>query len=66
LEIIGFVGDRIWREVMDHFMSPRNVGVLGNPDRFGKAGNPICWDLMEMFIKVNEEKIDEIIFRTFG
>jgi len=51
---------------MDHFMNPRNVGVLENPDRVGKAGNPVCWDLMEMFIKVNEEKIDEIIFRTFG
>jgi nitrogen fixation protein NifU and related proteins len=51
---------------MDHFMNPRNVGVLENPDRVGKAGNPVCWDLMEMFIKVNEEKIDEIIFRTLG
>jgi nitrogen fixation NifU-like protein len=43
-----------------------NVDVLENPDRVGKAGNPVCWNLMEMFIKVNEEKIDEIIFRTFG
>jgi nitrogen fixation NifU-like protein len=52
---------------MDHFMNPRNVGVLENPDRVGNAGNPVCWDLMEMSIKVNEEKIDElIIFRTFG
>jgi nitrogen fixation protein NifU and related proteins len=48
-------------------MNPRNVGVLENPDRVGKAGNPVCWDLLEMFIKMNEEKIDElIIFRTFG
>jgi nitrogen fixation NifU-like protein len=36
---------------MDHFMNPRNVGVLENPDRFGKAGNPVCWDLIEMSIK---------------
>jgi len=53
-------------KVMDHFMNPRNVGVLENPDGYGKVGNPVCGDLMEMFIKVNEEKIDEITFRTFG
>jgi nitrogen fixation NifU-like protein len=54
------------KKVMDHFMSPRNVGVLENPDGYGKVGNPVCGDLMEMFIKVKEEKIDEITFRTFG
>ncbi|MHB8118590.1 MAG: Fe-S cluster assembly scaffold protein NifU [Methanothrix sp.] len=57
---------RYSKKVMDHFMSPRNVGVLENPDGYGKVGNPVCGDLMEMFIKVKEEKIDEITFRTFG
>lgn|SRR5512137_1153972 len=54
------------KKVMDHFMNPRNVGALESPDGYGKVGNPVCGDLMEMFIKVKEEKIDEITFRTFG
>lgn len=54
------------KKVLDHFMNPRNVGALENPDGYGKVGNPVCGDLMEMFIRVKEEKIDEITFRTFG
>jgi nitrogen fixation NifU-like protein len=54
------------KKVLDHFMNPRNVGVLESPDGYGKVGNPACGDLMEMFIRVKEEKIDEITFRTFG
>ncbi|MFZ3149017.1 MAG: Fe-S cluster assembly scaffold protein NifU [Methanothrix sp.] len=54
------------KKVLDHFMNPRNVGALESPDGYGKVGNPVCGDLMEMFIRVKEEKIDEITFRTFG
>lgn len=54
------------KKVLDHFMNPRNVGALESPDGYGKVGNPVCGDLMEMFIKVKEEMIDEITFRTFG
>jgi FeS cluster assembly scaffold protein NifU len=58
-------------KVLDHFRNPRNVGVIENPDGYGKVGNPVCGDLMEMFIKVGkndkgEEIIDDIKFRTFG
>ncbi|NMB84722.1 MAG: Fe-S cluster assembly scaffold protein NifU [Methanothrix sp.] len=52
--------------VMDHFMDPHNVGELESPDGYGKVGNPACGDMMEIFIKVKDEKIDEIKFRTFG
>jgi nitrogen fixation NifU-like protein len=52
--------------VMDHFMNPRNVGVIENPDGYGKVGNPVCGDLMEMFIRVKDDRIDDIRFRTFG
>ena len=57
--------------VMDHFRNPRNVGVIENPDGYGKVGNPVCGDLMEMNIKVTkndagDEIINEIKFRTFG
>jgi nitrogen fixation NifU-like protein len=53
-------------KVMDHFMNPRNVGVIEDPDGVGKEGNPICGDLMEIFIKVKDDRIEDIKFRTFG
>lgn len=58
-------------KVLDHFRNPRNVGVIDNPDGYGKVGNPVCGDLMEIFIKVKkdddgEDIIDDIKFRTFG
>jgi nitrogen fixation NifU-like protein len=54
------------KKVMEHFMNPRNVGVIENSDGYGKVGNPVCGDLMEIFIKVKNDKIDDIKFRTFG
>jgi len=54
------------KKVMEHFMNPRNVGVIENPDGYGKVGNPVCGDLMEIFIKVKGDKVDDIKFRTFG
>lgn len=58
-------------KVLDHFRNPRNVGVIENPDGYGKVGNPVCGDLMEMFITIGkndkgEDIIDDIKFRTFG
>ncbi|MCX8207050.1 MAG: Fe-S cluster assembly scaffold protein NifU [Methanothrix sp.] len=54
------------KKVMEHFMNPRNVGVIDDPDGYGKVGNPVCGDLMEIFIKVKDDKIEDIKFRTFG
>jgi nitrogen fixation NifU-like protein len=51
---------------MDHFMNPRNVGVLEDADGVGRTGNPTCGDLMEMSIKIDGEVISDIKFRTFG
>ncbi|MBN1755866.1 Fe-S cluster assembly scaffold protein NifU [bacterium] len=53
-------------KVLDHFMNPRNVGVIENADGYGKVGNPVCGDLMEIYIKVENDIITEIKFRTFG
>ena len=53
-------------KVMEHFMNPRNVGKIENADGYGKVGNPVCGDLMEMFIKVEDDIITDIKFRTFG
>ena len=51
---------------MDHFTNPRNVGEIKNPDGYGKVGNPVCGDLMEMYIKVENDIIKDIKFKTFG
>lgn len=53
-------------KVMDHFRNPRNVGEIESPDGVGKVGNPVCGDIMELFIKVDEGVITEARFKTFG
>lgn len=53
-------------KVLDHFKNPRNVGVIENPDGVGEVGNPICGDMMKITIKVEEERIKDIKFVTFG
>jgi nitrogen fixation NifU-like protein len=53
-------------KVMDHFMNPRNVGVIEDADGVGRTGNPVCGDLMEMSVKIQNDVITDIKFRTFG
>lgn len=52
--------------VMDHFLNPRNVGEMDNADGIGEVGNPICGDLMTFYIKVKDNKLEDIKFKTFG
>ncbi len=47
-------------------MNPRNVGSIKDADGYGKVGNPVCGDLMEMYIKVKDDIITDIKFKTFG
>jgi len=51
---------------MEHFQNPRNVGELSEPDGVGTVGNASCGDIMQMFIKVNGDKIVDAKFKTFG
>jgi len=54
-------------KVLDHFKNPRNVGTLEGEDvAVGRVGNPVCGDLMEFYIKVKNDKIEDIKFKTFG
>ena len=53
-------------KVMNHFMNPHNVGVIENPDGYGKVGNPSCGELMEIFLKIENDIITDVKFRTFG
>jgi len=52
--------------LMEHFQNPRNVGEIFDPDGIGTVGNASCGDIMQMFIKVNGDKITEATFKTFG
>ena len=54
------------KKVMDHFRNPRNVGEMENPDGVGHVGNPVCGDIMELYIKVNDGIIVDAKFKTFG
>jgi nitrogen fixation protein NifU and related proteins len=53
-------------KVMDHFMHPRNVGEIENPDGVGEVGNPVCGDMMTFHIKVKDDHLEDIKFKTFG
>jgi nitrogen fixation NifU-like protein len=53
-------------KVMEHFRNPRNVGEIENPDGVGKVGNPVCGDIMELYIKVDGGIITDAKFKTFG
>ena len=52
--------------VMDHFMNPRNVGSIENADGVGEVGNAKCGDIMKMYLKIKDDKIEDVKFETFG
>ena len=53
-------------KVLDHFRNPRNVGEIEDADGVGTVGNPVCGDMMSIYIKVEDDKIADVKFRTFG
>lgn len=53
-------------KVMDHFSNPRNVGVIENADGVGEEGNPVCGDMMTFYIKVEDGKLADVKYKTFG
>jgi len=54
------------KKVMEHFLNPRNMGVIEDADGVGTAGNPVCGDTMTIYIKVKNGRIVDIKFQTFG
>lgn len=54
------------KRVMDHFMNPRNVGEIKDADGIGEVGNPVCGDVMTFYIKVRNDIITDVKFKTFG
>ena len=53
-------------KVMEHFANPRNVGEIKDADGIGKVGNPVCGDLMWIYIKVKDNRLEDVKFKTFG
>lgn len=53
-------------KVMDHFRNPRNVGIIENADGIGEVGNARCGDIMKIYLKIEDEKIKDVKFETFG
>jgi len=53
-------------KVLDHFFNPRNVGEIPDADGVGKVGNPVCGDVMVLYIKVIDDRIADVKFKTFG
>ena len=53
-------------KVMDHFKSPRNMGEIEDADGVGVVGNPTCGDVMNIYIKVKDDRLEDVKFKTFG
>lgn len=53
-------------KVMDHFRNPRNVGILEDADGVGEVGNPVCGDIMKIYLKIEDNRITDVKFETFG
>jgi len=53
-------------KVMEHFKNPRNVGEIADANGIGEVGNPVCGDIMKMYIKVEDNRIKDVKFKTFG
>lgn len=53
-------------KVMDHFQNPRNVGEIPDADGVGEVGNAVCGDIMKIYLKIEDDRIQDIKFKTFG
>ena len=53
-------------KVMEHFLQPRNVGVIEDADGVGEVGNAKCGDIMKMYLKIDDDIITDVKFETFG
>ena len=69
ISIIDSIGEETGmynQTVMDHFRNPRNVGVIDDADGVGEVGNPLCGDMMTIYLKIENDSIKDIKFQTFG
>jgi nitrogen fixation NifU-like protein len=62
----AYMSDMYNKKVMDHFLHPRNMGEIQNADAIGTVGNPVCGDIMTIYLKIKNNRIENISFKTFG
>ncbi len=60
------MNDKYSQKAMEHFLNPKNMGVIEDADGVGNVGNPRCGDLMTVYIKVKDERITDMKFKTLG
>lgn len=53
-------------KVMEHFNNPRNVGLIEDADVVGEVGNPVCGDIIKLYLKIKDDVIEDVKFKTFG
>ena len=53
-------------KVMDHFTNPRNVGEMPDANAVGRVGNPVCGDIMQIYLKIEDDVVKDASFKTFG
>jgi len=63
---MGAFNTQYSEKVMEHFKNPKNVGEIPDADGIGNVGNPVCGDIMRLYIKVEDNKIKDAKFKTFG
>lgn len=68
IDRVGILGGMMVysEKVMEHFTNPRNVGEIADADGIGKVGNPICGDVLTFYVKVKDDRITDVKFKTFG
>ncbi len=54
------------KQVLEHFQNPKNQGSLSDPDSLAQVGNPTCGDIMKLYLKIKDQKIEDIKFETLG
>ncbi|UCD14150.1 MAG: iron-sulfur cluster assembly scaffold protein [Thermoplasmatales archaeon] len=54
------------KKLLEHFQNPKNVGIIKNADGYARVKNPVCGDLTDMYIKVENERVKDVKFKTFG
>ena len=58
--------DEINPKLLEHFNNPKNVGIIENPDGYSRVKNPICGDLTDMYVKIDNNRINDVKFKSFG
>jgi nitrogen fixation NifU-like protein len=63
---VGGINNMYTEKIIEHFKNPKHAGEIKNPDAIGQEGNPQCGDIMKIFLKIKDNRITDVKFKTFG